>query len=364
MIKKIVSLLLVWRLSLFVIVFVSQSFVIANHQFSAFEITKDSLLHFLWPWANFDGVHYISIARDDYGQFQYAFFPLLPLIMHMTSSIIKDYLLIGLLISNVASLIFIYLLYSLWRKETVGSALKTIILFLSFPVSFYLFSLYTESLFLALVVGVFLAYKHKKMWMVSFLGILACTTRLVGIFLIPALLYFWWKDGKKTKVLPWILSISLGFIAVSVFNYISTGDPLYFAHVQPQFGANRSGDQIILLPQVLYRYLKILMTVPFTNYTFYIAAQELFLTLLAFSLLVFSYRKINFGYWLFCAGVLILPTLTGTLSSMPRYILAAFPLFFFATSLLKGRIFYLVVILFLIWQIINLILFANGYWVS
>jgi len=40
-----------------------------------------NLSQVLYSWANFDGAHYINIARDGYHQFDQAFFPLYPLMI-------------------------------------------------------------------------------------------------------------------------------------------------------------------------------------------------------------------------------------------------------------------------------------------
>jgi hypothetical protein len=77
--------------------------------------------------------------------------------------------------------------------------------------------------------------------------------------------------------------------------------------------------------------------------------------------------KINWAYLVFAWGAYVLPTLTGNFSSMPRYILVCFPLFIYVSLLLEKkprawRFFYLTISL--IFLIINLALFTQGYWVA
>lgn len=94
--------------------------------------------------------------------------------------------------------------------------------------------------------------------MAGVLAALASATKIVGIFLFPILLWKLAKEEKKTvsKILSVLLS-PLGLISYMFYLWKEYGDPLMFFHVQPFFGAHRSGEEMILSPQVIYRYLKI-----------------------------------------------------------------------------------------------------------
>jgi hypothetical protein len=69
------------------------------------------------------------------------------------------------------------------------------------------------------------------------------------------------------------------------------------------------------------------------------------------------------SYWIAILGILILPTLTGTFSSMPRYALGAYLLFPLIVTRLKNA-YTPVIIIFLILGIICISLFTRGYWVA
>ncbi|MCL5409292.1 MAG: hypothetical protein M1607_00350 [Patescibacteria group bacterium] len=354
-----------WRLMLLSLASMSHFFINMGINFLGKEFGTYSLIPQLWIWANFDGSHYLSIVNYGYGQFEYAFFPGYPVAVWLVSRILPDPLLVALLVSNVAALIFVYLLYKLWLLDYSSKEVnKSLFLLLAFPTAFFLGAVYSESLFLCFAVGSFYAVRKHNYLLAGFLGILATTTRLVGIMLIPALLILWYQQKQKIKSLWAILAIGLGILLVMMWNWWQTGDLLYFFHVQPMFGAQRSGGQIVLLPQTIYRYFKIFLTTPF-SLTLITAVEEFVLTLGVLLLLIVKYKKINLAYLIFSLGVLLLPTLTGTLSSMPRYLLAAFPLFPLLGSFLNNKFSYRAVIFLLaIWQIINLALFVNGYWVA
>lgn len=363
--KKIIFLFLGWRALLFIIAAVFSQVIPLRPDYTAVKMGTTPYLSLLWPWANFDGVHYLSIATAGYDRFQYAFFPGYPGLIHFFSQAI-DPLISSLLISNAAALAVLILLSKLWSLE-FGKAVagQGLILFLAFPSAFFLGSSYTESLFLVLVIGSFLAARKNNFGLAALLTAGASLTRLVGVFLIPALLIMWWLGKREKRNLVYIALAAVGFLGVILFNYREMQDPLYFFHVQPSFGAGRSGESLILLPQVIFRYIKIFLTsAPFTL-TYFAAVQEFVLTMLALVTLAVGMKKVNFSYWMFSLGVLLTPTLTGTLSSMPRYVLAAFPIFALAAVLIKNRfLFWMTATLLMALQIFNVMLFTRGYWVS
>jgi len=323
-------------------------------------------------WANFDGVHYLTIARRGYQIFQQAFFPFYPYLIRYLNTFIKDYLISGLLISHFSLFISLFLLYRLVRLDFGGRiAKRSLIYLLLFPTSFFFGSLYAESLFSALVLGSFYAARKKQWGIAGILGAFASATRFVGVFLFPALLIEWWKQHGRMKkkdlnsILPLFL-IAFGFLVYMWYLKRTVGDPLYFIHVQPLFGVQRTGGKIILLYQVFWRYFKMLVTVEKLTPTYFVCVLE-FLTGATFLVLtLFAYLRRWFSYVTFMAFAYIAPTLTGTLSSMPRYVLVLFPGFIllaiWAEKYRWLRILYPIIAGILL--IISTILFTRGYFVA
>jgi len=101
-------------------------------------------------WANFDGVHYLTIISKGYfgtGSIQ-AFFPLYPYLVRLISSVGINPLIVGLVISTVSFWMAIVVLYKLVKldyKEKV--AMRSIVLLLFFPTAFFFTAFYTESWF-------------------------------------------------------------------------------------------------------------------------------------------------------------------------------------------------------------------------
>ncbi len=277
-------------------------------------------------WGYFDGVHYLRLIENGYVDIgTQAFFPLYPLLTRYFSHLagINSYF-AGIILSIVSLSLAIGVLWQLYPNDKL---LRTFAI-LTFPTSFFLLGLYTESLFLLLSLSFFLFLRSDKYILAAFCAGLASATRLVGIFLGVILLWRLITKYKNTRpyyvILLTILSIS-GFIFYSYFLWLRFGDPLMFLHVQTMFVANRSGGEIIMLTQVMYRYLKMILTVDPTTFLYQRIWFELLFFLSAFWAWYKNLKSASREVSLYVILSLLLPTLTGTLSSIPRYILVLVP---------------------------------------
>ena len=332
----------------------------------------------LWNRANFDGVHYLMVAKNGYGLYQQAFFPLYPLfILFLARLFNQQYLLSGFLISFFSSLAALFILYKLVLLDYQDKiARKTIFYLLLFPTSFFLSTVYTEAFFLCLTLLAFYWARKGKWLLVPLVTALASATRIVGIFLLPALLFeLWCQNTKKrrSKIVSFLLALWLIIISplglVLYMNYLKVhfNDPLMFLHVQPNFGAERSSNKVILLYQVFWRYFKMIATCQKNSLLYFIVWLEFLSALLIIGLLVFAYfSKINRSYLIFSFLSFITPTLTGTFLSLPRFFLVLFPCFIILAVFQEkhpflGKIYsFLSLGLFFVCQF----LFSQGYWVS
>jgi len=229
---------------------------------------------------------------------------------------------------------------------------------------------YTESLFLMLVIGSFYAARKNRWLMAGILGGLASYTRLVGIFLFPALLYEWWS-GREVRNEKWelrnmlkVFIIPAGLLIYMKFLWQRYGDPLMFFHVQPFFGAERSSSRIILIYQVFWRYFKMIFTTKLDP--LYFAVWLEFLVAISFLvLLVLSYKnKIRVSYLIFGLFSYIVPTLSGTFLSLPRFVLTLFPCFILLGTTKNKPLKVFLLVLFGFMFIVSASLFFRGYWVS
>lgn len=318
---------------------------------------------------NFDGIHYINLARRGIGLNEEAFFPLYPKLMSILHPLVKNTVLNGSLVSSFFFLLGLLVFDKLIRLDFDSHTSRwTILALLIFPTSFFFSGVYTEGLFFFLAVSAFYLARRKQWWWAAIVVSLATYTRLVGVFLIPALFLELLHQKKSVltikSVLPFLL-MPLGLVLYMNFLWRVKGDPLAFYHVQKNFGQGRS-DKIVLLYQVVYRYARMLVTVSPQNRLYPTLAFESFVSLSFITIGLIMVFKLRPSYSLFTLTSLILPTLTGSFTSMPRYALLCFPVFIFIGNFLsrypRFRYFYLAISLSL--TVFFLSLFARGYWVA
>jgi hypothetical protein len=162
------------------------------------------------PAARWDASWYLVIAhygyRPDFGSFtasRTAFFPLYPLGIRALSGLGLAPVLAGVLISLVAFGLALYGIHRLTTLELirahpsaaradVGAVARLAVLLTAFaPMAFFFSAVYTESLYLALSVGLFWCARNGRWAWVGVLGALAAATRSAGVLLIlPALVLY------------------------------------------------------------------------------------------------------------------------------------------------------------------------------
>lgn len=372
--SQILKYFLIWQLVIIIISYLSiqnlplrQTFKGGEDQSTPSDPQPFFKNPLLYSRANFDGIHYISIARRGYGYGQQAFFPLYPKLLHLLNPIFKNLTVTGVLIASASFLFGVYLFSKLISIDHPGSVPKrTLLALLIFPVSFFFTSVYTEGLFFLLVISSFYSARRSRWWLAGILGFLAAYTRLAGIFLLPALVAEWWLQKKSFSALIPLILIPLGLLLYMSFLHRSTGDALAFIHVQKLFGQGRS-DKIILLYQVFWRYLKMIFTVNRADPLFLTILLEFFTGLTFGIISIYSLFKQRLSYSVFNLLSFIVPTLTGTFTSLPRYVLICFPSFLILGTWLHrtsrpNRLVYFS--LCGLGFILFLALFSRGYWVS
>ena len=294
----------------------------------------------------------------------------------------------GLLTSTIY-LLFGLLIFNQYLQRLLDSKAKVmwaIIFLLTFPTSFFFNSVYTESMFFCFVISTFY-FLHKKNYLVAgIFAYAAALTRIVGIFLIiPFLVLFAVKvyEAYRNKTIWTVIKENfsllfaslfpvLGFGTYSFYLWKVSGDPLLFFHSQTAFSAGRQ-TSLILFPQVIYRYLKIFFTADF-NFTYFVAVIEFSFFIFALGILSWQFfkliknrEKLNthlLGINLFSFASLLLPTLTGTFLSIPRFLIVM-PAIFIALAELKGfKIKVGITTVFVVLHIILLGYFVQGYFIS
>jgi hypothetical protein len=196
-------------------------------------------------WNNWDAGHYVRIAESGYhlGPGFPAFFPLFPLLIHVVNAVAPgDGLVAALLVANAAAIGAFAVLHRLAEHEFGPPAARRATWYLAaFPMGFFLFIGYNESLFLLLAVGALYAGRRGHWWLAGALGALASATRLFGLLLmLPLAIEYlrqigWQPKRIRAEVLALAL-VPLGVVAYSVYCAVELGDPLAFSVAQDEWG--------------------------------------------------------------------------------------------------------------------------------
>ncbi len=207
--------------------------------FTAFDQPDFSVWHnrTLGMWGTWDASWYMQIADQGYltDLRSLAFFPLYPTLVGLFGRLLGGgYLVAGLIISTLLAWVALVLLHRLVAFDfNLHLARRTVLYLCVFPVTFYLFAVYTEALFLVLVLLFFLAIRQwHRWWWAGLFAALATLTRGPGVLLIIPLAWEWiryqfaaqamppgtgtaqlWKEKLRTLFKPTALALILPLLA-------------------------------------------------------------------------------------------------------------------------------------------------------
>jgi len=136
----------------------------------------------------------------------------------------------GFAISNVAFFASVYLLYRLSEVilENTEDALKSALLLSLYPAGVFLSAVYSESLFLLLILSSLFCWYQGKQARSAALGVLAGLTRPVGAVLAIPYLYDTLTtrtSGRRAFKYLCITGVLLSFVAFLAYSEIMTGTP-------------------------------------------------------------------------------------------------------------------------------------------
>lgn len=341
----------IWAISVFTIFFFG---------FSNFPHSSEFSNNFWENLRNWDGGHYIAIAESGYKEkLQFAFFPLYPLTIRFTNQFIQNYTFSAVLISVVSTLLAINLFHRLicldFGRKLADSSMLWL---LFFPASFYFLTAYSEGLFFLLAVATFYLVRRGNLMLATTLAALSSATRLQGIALVLAFLVEVYSIYGINRKNWYVWCAPLGLVVFGWYLWTQTQDPFYFLTAQTNW------QRSITAPGLsFWQSLKNLSQPYFITGNFNIFLDLLF-AIFGLGMILRSFRFLPPSYAVYGFFSLLLPMLTPTLSSLPRFLLPIFPIFILI-ALIKNQ--YVI----FAYQLISVallsafaILFINGYWVS
>jgi hypothetical protein len=242
------------------------------------------------------------------------------------------------------------------------------------PMTFYFSAVYSESLYLALSVGVFWCARHGRWAWVGVLGALAGATRSAGLVLVVpiAILYLYGPREDRPPDYPpglrriagirykvcgealWLLALPLGVLAYAVYLALSGGSALEPFHAQEVWNREFAGPYVAVWDAARAAFEGARQLLSFQRRHVYytlaggdpLVSAEHNVVLFGFLLaavpaIVGVLRRLPLAYGAYVLAALALPlsypVAAQPLMSLPRFLLVLFPLFMWLGAFLERR---------------------------
>jgi hypothetical protein len=277
---------------------------------------------------------------------------------------LNNHFITGLFLSNfftIAAIIFLYQTARDFYDES--TVLKTSLLLLAFPTSFFLGLIYSDSLFLMLVTALFYFELKNKKWAYLLCAFLLPLSRPTGIFVMAAPVFKMVREDKKNKfkkIAGLLLSSLLGLATYFIIMKISTGDMFSGFEAQNYYYRSKSVSNLFhpidwFLNNFVY--IKLSFNNPFTSFL------DRFLFLIYLILLIDSWRFLPRYFWVYVLVLGLVSGMSGDLTSFMRYTVVLFPLFIALAIRFKSSIWYLIGGCAVV-QIVFILLYSLNDWVA
>lgn len=296
--------------------------------------------------ATWDGQHYLQLAEHWYApdHRSNAFYPLYPILIILVKTVALNPVVSGYIVSAILGFFALKFLYvfvkTQWDEKTAWYAC---LCFIASPMSFYLHIIYSESLFLALVLLFFNALYLGNFTLAGVSAFFLPLSRPQGVLVaVPLFVYFCTEHlgfsfkgylkrfGKLSAVAAALL---LGFGAYLLLMYVSTGTPFAGFDAQKVFISQNS---ILRLFQPIQWFRDVVIG-PGLSYGYLgtsLVDRGSFLLYVAILPLIYRYTNPTLFTYSLVIGVTS-GMASGVLMSFPRYLLMVFPIFILMGMLLK-----------------------------
>jgi hypothetical protein len=356
--------------------------------FRAYEARSDLLFGTFAQW---DSGWFVRIADNGYDvPATSAFFPLYPLLVHALSFVTRSTVVAGVLLSLVAAGIAAVLIAEIARPLLGDQGARRSVLYVAlYPIAFVFTGVYSDALFLAATSGAFLAASRGRPVVAGILGALAVATRLVGLALFPALLVLLWPRSKELRDVLRPLSLLLlpaALAAYMLYLEYRFGDPLAFAHAQQTYWLRDAaalgplGGLWESLSAGWHGAAELVRHLPRTGgYPEGFPQRDQFaiwnvlhllVAVAALALTWIAWRRLGpaLGLYALTLNALLLTATVDVfpLASLPRYLIANFPLFIALAAVTENRPrgHEVVIALFAAVGAVAAVAFARGVWIA
>lgn len=313
---------------------------------------------FLLSWWDWDAIHYIEIAHNGYTMLSNTvYFPFFPLLIHSVGllfggSTTADYA-AGLILANSCFYGVLALFYVLVSQDFGHVVAKYALIYLAFaPYALFFFIGYTESLFLLLTLAVFFFLHRGKVsdwWLAGLCGFLGALTRPTGIILIVPFLVTGamnWAptvgnqlhrliglshdlltNGEGWKMLSALLATALvpaGLLTYMLYLWMTKGNPLVFTAQEGLVWHHYTALPWVGMFNAIQEIVR-------QGPSYVSDTSDVILTLIPILALIIGWKLLPLDYSLFSLTMILFvlcePRQEEPLLSVPRYLLAVFPIF-------------------------------------
>jgi hypothetical protein len=264
------------------------------------------------------------------------FYPLLPAAIGLVRVAVPD-LVAPILVSSVALAAAVLLLYRVVAAE-LGEAVgkRAVVFLLIFPTAYFLHIGYTESLFLALALGAFLAARRGRWGSAGLAGGLAALTRINGLLLVPSLAADAWSEWRTDRrwraAWGWIGLVAVGFGGYLLLNQVVYGDPFAFLAIQRDHWSKSLAWPWEGIGGVVSR-----LSGDNLEDVAILGVAELVAIVVGLVGTVVAIRRFRPSWAVWMGGNWLLFVSTAFVLSVPRYALVMFPLFAWFALLAERR---------------------------
>jgi Gpi18-like mannosyltransferase len=309
--------------------------------------------------------------------YAYRHWPLFPLAIRAVGKVLAgNFLAAGILLANLFYFVYGVFFYKLMRTEfNDQTSLLALALALIHPGAYSLTAVYNEPLFLAFAAACFYYLKKDNHLLAGLFAGLAAMTRIEAVLLYVPIIYDYFrrnapdsggllaplrlaklKAGLQRLVAEpktlWLFLAPLGGVATLLYFKLTSGSAFIFMNVHE---GNKYGHLGFPWQMLYATYLK----GPETWH------KELLLHALLLLVILFSFRKINWTWWVWMAAFWLFYTTNGNHSYL-RYQVMCIPMFAALAKLLMDN--KLLKYIYLTGSAAAMAFFAaryiNGYWVA
>ena len=333
----------------------------------AFGAAPDPISALARTWDQWDAQHYLYLATHGYAasgdaRNLIAFFPLYPALIGAVAATGLGARVAALLISNVAGVLAAIALYEVARQDDEErAAWRAAAFFTVFPTAYFLLVGYTEALFCALAFSAVLLARRRNWVGAGMVGGLAAAARLTGSALLPFLVVEALASRQVRRSLSQVALgaslIGLGFAVYLATNQLVLGDAFAFVAVQREHWAHRLSAPWVGFASAMR---SLGWRVPWEKLT--VGAGEMVGGVTSYATAALSWIRLRPSDAVYATVVTVMVTFVPFWLSIPRYLLAMYPLFLLVGRIGSRWLYLALVITSLLGLVVFGLAFGLGYW--